>query len=64
MERDPFADKALYNRARTYFTLGERAKALKDLGKAIRLNENLALAKKDSDFQDVWDDEEFKTLIE
>ncbi|MCK4795939.1 MAG: tetratricopeptide repeat protein [Spirochaetes bacterium] len=58
-------DEAWFNRACAYSQMGDKEKALSDLEKAIELNASYKEdAKKDKDFKTLWDDEEFKKLVE
>ena len=56
---------AWYNHACGYSVKGDKEKALRDLKKAIELDiSHKEDAKEDKDFEKLWDDEDFKKLIE
>jgi len=56
---------AWYNRACTYALIGDKENALKDLAKAIKLDKKFKEdAKTDEDFKSLWDDPDFKKLVE
>jgi tetratricopeptide (TPR) repeat protein len=56
---------AWYNRACIYSLKREKEKALSDLKKAIELDiSNKQKAKEDEDFKNLWDDPDFKKLVE
>lgn len=63
LERD--FSEALYNRASIiYFLKGDKENALRDLSKAIELDaKNKENAKKNKNFKNLWDDEDFKRLV-
>ena len=45
--------------------MGNKEKAMSDLEKAIELDKSRKeKAKKDEDFKNLWDDEDFKKLVE
>ena len=53
----------LYYRALSYSTKGDKEKALEDLTRAVELDPKLKEeAKKDEDFKDYWEDEDFKRI--
>lgn len=57
--------RAWYNRACVYSVKGEKEKALSDLKKAIELDVSCKeKAKTDEGFKNLWDDEDFKKLVE
>ncbi|CAD7771424.1 Tetratricopeptide repeat protein [Candidatus Methanoperedenaceae archaeon GB37] len=63
IELKPDDAGAWFNRARLYALKGERENALADLRRAIELDSSFKeRAKKDKDFEALWDDEEFKRL--
>lgn len=65
IELKPKYKKACYNRARAYSRLGKKTEALSDLKKAIELDESFKeKAQKDEDFRNLWDDDDFKKLVE
>jgi len=65
IELKPDLAQAWFNRACTYSLKGEKEKALSDLKKAIELDiSNKQDAKKDEDFKNLWDDPDFKKLVE
>ncbi|MCH8028372.1 MAG: tetratricopeptide repeat protein [Candidatus Dadabacteria bacterium] len=65
VELDPKSAGAWYNRACAYSLKGEKENALPDLAKSIELDEYFKeRAKEDDDFKDLWDDPEFKKLVE
>ena len=56
---------AWYNRACAYSLKGEKGKSLENLRKAIVLApKSKDGAKKDEDFRNLWDDEDFKKIVE
>jgi len=65
IELKPDYASAWFNRACTYSLKGEKEKALPDLKKAIELDiSNKQDAKEDEDFKNLWDDLDFKKLVE
>jgi len=65
IELKPDDAGAWFNRACLYALKGERENALSDLRRAIELDSSFKeKAKKDKDFEALWDDEEFKKLVE
>jgi len=55
----------LWNRAVYYALSGEKGKSIADLEKAIRINGNLKQrAKTDKNFQPLWNDVDFRKLVE
>ncbi len=55
---------AWYNRACTYSLLGNEENTLIDLSKAIELDVKYKeMSKKDEDFKNLWNDEEFKKIV-
>ena len=65
IELMPDDASAYFNRACAYALLGIKEKALSDLKKAIELDKSCKKrAKTDEDLKDLWDDEEFKKLVE
>ena len=55
----------LWNIAAYYALTGEKEKAIEALGKAIRINGALKkLAKTNKSFQSLWNDVDFKKLVE
>ena len=64
IELKPDYANAWFNRACVYARLGNKEKALSDLKKAIELDaSNKEDAKKDKDFKNLRDDEDFKKLV-
>ncbi len=64
IELKPDYAEAWFNRACLYALKGERENALSDLRRAIELDSSLKeRAKKDKDFEALWDDEEFRKLV-
>ncbi|CAD7771523.1 Tetratricopeptide repeat protein [Candidatus Methanoperedenaceae archaeon GB50] len=64
IELKPDDAEVWFNRARLYALKGEREDALADLRRAIELDSSFKeRAKKDKDFEALWDDEEFKRLV-
>ncbi len=64
IELKPDYAGAWFNRACLYALKGERENALSDLRRAIELDSSFKeRAKKDKDFEALWDDEEFKRLV-
>jgi len=65
IEMEPDNDKGWYNRACIYSIKGEKEKALNDLKKAIGIDKiNKDRAKKEVDFNNLMEDEEFQMLTE
>jgi len=65
IELKPDYAEAWYNKACMYSLRGDKENALKNLSKAIELNsEDKEKAKKDEDFKNLWDDKDFKKLVE
>lgn len=65
IELDPDYANAWFNRACTRARMGDRDNALKDLGQAINLDEKWKeYAKTDEAFKSLWDDPDFKKLVE
>ena len=63
IELAPDQSVNFYNRACIYSLKGDKANALKDLGKAISMNPSLRQsAVKDEDFKNLYNDEDFKKL--
>jgi tetratricopeptide (TPR) repeat protein len=63
IELKPDDADAWYNKACCYSLRGDKENALKNLTKAIELNtEYKEKAKKDEDFKNLWDDEDFKKI--
>ena len=55
--------KAWYNKACVHSLKGDKENALKNLSRAIKLDrKNKEDAKKDEDFKNLWDDEDFKRI--
>ena len=64
IEIDPKNANAYYRRAAVYSGLNNKKNTLEDLGKAIELDSiNRTRAKKNTDFQWLWGDEEFKKIV-
>ncbi|MHC1584299.1 MAG: tetratricopeptide repeat protein [Methanosarcinales archaeon] len=64
IELKPDDAGAWFNRACLYALKGEREDALADLRRAIELDSSFKEeAKKDKDFEALWDDEELKRLV-
>ena len=64
IELKPDDTGAWFNRARLYALKGERENALSDLKRAVELDPSWKeKAKKDKDFEALWDDEEFRKLV-
>ena len=64
IELKPDDDSAWYNKACYYSLRGDKENALKNLLKAIELDAKFKEeAKKDEDFKNLWDDEDFKKVI-
>ncbi|MGB8218241.1 MAG: tetratricopeptide repeat protein [Candidatus Methanoperedens sp.] len=64
VELKPDFAKAWYNSACAYSIKGDKEKALSCLKKAIELDtSNKEDAKKDKDFEKLWDDKDFKKLV-
>ena len=62
---NPDLPDALYNRACIYAQQGDKTKALKDLSKTFNIHPGFKEhAKTDEDLKTLWDDEEFKKLVE
>ncbi len=56
---------AWYNKACAYSLKGDKERSLYNLRKAIELDpEYKEKAKKDEDFRNLWDDENFKKIVE
>lgn len=65
IEIEPKFAEAYYHLARLYALKKDKDKMLKNLKKAIELdNEHKEMAKKDKDFKNYWEDEDFKELVE
>ncbi len=65
LEIKPNYDDAWFNRACIYSVKGEKEMALFDLKKAIGIDKsNKEEAKKEHDFENLWNDEDFKKLVE
>jgi tetratricopeptide (TPR) repeat protein len=65
IELKPDHAGAWYNHACGYSMKGDKEKALSDLKKAIELDiSHKEEAKEDKDFEKLWDDEDFKKLVE
>ena len=65
IELKPDYASAWYNHACVYSMKGDKEKALSDLKKAIELSISYKeLSKEDKDFEKLWDDEDFKKLVE
>ena len=65
IEIKPDYAEAWYNRACVYSLKGEKEKALSNLEKAIKMDmTSKQEAKKDEDFKNLWDDPDFKKLVE
>jgi tetratricopeptide (TPR) repeat protein len=65
IELNPNHTSSWYNLACVYSLKGNKEKALEYLKKAIELNPKLKEeAKKDQDFKNLWDDEDFKKLTQ
>jgi tetratricopeptide (TPR) repeat protein len=65
IELKPDYASAWYNHACVYSMKGDKEKALRDLKKAIELDiSHKEEAKEDKDFEKLWDDEDFKKLVE
>jgi tetratricopeptide (TPR) repeat protein len=65
IELEPKYANAWFNRACTYSLEGEKKNALSDLKMAIDLDISYKReAKKDEDFKNLWDDPNFKKLVE
>jgi tetratricopeptide (TPR) repeat protein len=63
LELSPNNPISIYNRACIYCLKGDKANALADLKKAISLDPSLKeSARKDEDFKNLYDDEDFKKL--
>ena len=64
MELKPDFAEALFHKACTYSRRGDKENALKHLSKAIDLDAKFKEeAKSDDDFKNLWDDEDFKTIV-
>jgi len=64
IELKPDLADAWFNRACLYALKGERENALADLRRAVELDPSWKEeAKKDKDFEALWDDEEFRKLV-
>jgi tetratricopeptide (TPR) repeat protein len=56
---------ALYNKACTYSLKGGKEQSLENLQKAVALDQKYKeMSKKDEDFKNLWDDEDFKKIVE
>ena len=56
--------QALYNRATLYSISSDKGKALADLSKTIKLdNKYKREARRDKDFKKLWEDEDFKRIV-
>lgn len=65
LKRNPNDDTSLYNLACIYARWQQKNKVLELLQKAIDCNEeNIELAKVDTDFEEYWEDKSFKNLLE
>ena len=65
IELQPDYANAWYNKACTYSLKGDKGKALENLRKAIALDPKYKeMSKKDEDFKGLWDDEDFKKIVE
>jgi tetratricopeptide (TPR) repeat protein len=61
----PDSQGLLYNLACAYSMKGDKGKALSALKRAVELDiSNKEMAKKDKDFEKLWNDEDFKKLVE
>ena len=64
IEIKPDFAEASYNAACTYCLKGDKENALRNLSKAIKSDAKCKeYAKKDEDFKNLWDDEDFKRLV-
>ena len=64
IELRPDYAEAWFNRACVYALKGERENALSDLKHAVELDTSFKEeAKKDKDFEALWDDYEFKRIV-
>jgi len=60
----PRSADAFFNRAGVYARKGNKSAALKDLTKAITLDDsNKSSAVEDEDFRSLWDDDDFKKIV-
>ena len=60
----PDLAEAWYNKAWSYSLKGDKENALKNLSKAIDLDAKYKeMAKRDEDFKNLWDDEDFKRIV-
>lgn len=65
IELNPDDASAWFNRACTRARMGDKDNALKDLAQAIKIDEKLKeKAKTEEDFKSLWDDPDFKKLVE
>jgi tetratricopeptide (TPR) repeat protein len=65
IELKPDCAEAWHNRACAYSMKGDNEKAISNLKKTIELDISYKeLAKEDKDFEKLWDDEDFKKLVE
>lgn len=65
IELKPDYADARYNRACVYSMKGEKEKAFSDLKRAIGLDKSYKeKAKKDEDFKNLWEDKDFKRIVE
>ena len=64
IELKPDFASAWYNKACSYSLKGDKENALKNLSKAIDLDAKYKeMAKRDEDFKNLWDDEDFKRIV-
>ncbi len=65
IELDPNFGGAWYNRACSHSLLGKKGEALSDLKRAIELDKLFkSEAKTDLDFKNLWEDDDFKKIVE
>jgi tetratricopeptide (TPR) repeat protein len=65
IELKPDIADAWYNKACSYSLKGDKGKSLENLQKAIELDPKYKeKSKKDEDFKGLWDDEDFKKIVE
>lgn len=65
LELSPNYPELIYNRACIYCLMGDKANAIVELEKAIKLNPSFKLnAKIDEDFKNLYNDADFKKLTE